>query len=448
MKSVHIGRLLKHGIYSICLFVSIGSVNAQTADSSAIKLSLHEAIRYAKESNKLVDVFRTEESATKLDLQDAKMAALPRIQSNASLQRYTKVTLFDGVLSDPHQIPKPAGADAGALALEASFNVYAGGRQKAVVTDQQRKGELASINTKEQEASIGLQVTLQYLDMVRLYFQERLIKDQATRAHTRLKNINTFYANGKVTKSDVLRADVLLSNVLLNETANRNDYLISNQKLNTLLNMDQLTTIIPIDTTSLHLEDSLEIEGLRKDFSGTYSILKAQKQLELQENRTKMATAFNRPAVNLFAGYGFNYPNTLAFPPQKQTLAVGTAGVKLTYDISSLYQNKQKVKSSRLRELEFKMQKHWIEDNVQQETRALSIKYKEAIDRISVIKKSIEQAEANYNIQNTKYANQLSLLTDLLEADNLYQESRFNYIQANIAALAIYYRLLFITGKL
>ena len=64
-----------------------------------------------------------------------------------------------------------------------------------------------------------------------------------------------------------------------------------------------------------------------------------------------------------------------------------------------------------------------------------------------VIKKSIEQAEANYNIQNIKYANQLTLLTDLLEADNLYQESRLNYIQANIAALSIYYRLLFITGK-
>ena len=78
----------------------------------------------------------------------------------------------------------------------------------------------------------------------------------------------------------------------------------------------------------------------------------------------------------------------------------------------------------------------------------MAIKYNEAVNRMLVIKKSIEQAEVNYNIQNNKYSNQLSLLTDLLEADNLYQESRFNYIQANIAALSIYYRLLFLTGKL
>lgn len=448
MKTSSIGNLLKPGMYTFCLLASISSLEAQTADSTAMKLSINEAIRYAKASNKLVGVLRTEESATKSEVEDAKKSVLPRIHSNAVYQRYTKVTLFDGVLGDPHQIPKPPDPNAGALALESSFNVYAGGRQRSAITDLRQKNELASINTREQEASIGLQVALQYLDMIRLYFQERLIKDQVARAYTRLKNINTFYANGKVTKSDVLRAEVILSNALLSQTANKNDYLISNQKLNTLLNLDGFTKIIPVDTTSLILYDSLLLEELLQDYGGSYAILKAQKQIELQENRTRWARSFNLPAITLFGGYGFNYPNTLLFPPVAQTLAVGTAGVRVTYDISSIYQNKDKVRSSRLRETVLKDQKRWIADNVQQEARALAVKYHEAVNRMQVIKKSIEQAETNYNLQNNKYLNQLTLLTDLLEADNLYQESRFNYIQASIAALSIYYRLLFITGKL
>jgi outer membrane protein TolC len=150
----------------------------------------------------------------------------------------------------------------------------------------------------------------------------------------------------------------------------------------------------------------------------------------------------------LFGGYGFNYPNTLVFPPQAQTVAVGTAGVRVTYDISSLYQNKNKVKAASIRETELKQQKDWVEDNVMQEVKALAIKYNETAKRMLVIKKNIEQTEANYNIQNLKYSNQLSLLTDLLDADNLYQESKYNYIQAHIAAMSIYYRMLFITGKL
>lgn len=447
MKKFSIGKLVKPGIHLACFWLSAGSLSAQTADTT-LHLSLEEAIRHAKGANKLIEVLKTGESAAALDLKDAKMSALPRIHTNATYQRFTKVTLYDGVWGDPQQIPKPPSANAGALTLESSFNLYAGGRQKAVVTDSRHKTELAAINTKEQEASIGLQVALQYLEMVKFYFQAQLIKDQVNRARTRLKNINTFYANGKVTKSDLLRAEVLLSNVLLSETANKNDYQISNQKLNTLLNLDAFTKVIPADTTSLNLEDSLELEKLLNDYSGTYALLKAQKHIELQENRTKLAKSFNKPAITLFGGYGFNYPNTFLFPPVAQTLAIGTVGIKATYDLSSLYQNKDRVRSSRLQETALREQKSWIADNVQQEARALVIKYHEAINRMLVIQRSIEQAATNYNIQNTKYANQLTLLTDLLEADNLYQESRFNYVQANIAALTIYYRLRYVTGKL
>jgi outer membrane protein len=448
MRIYSIGRMIRYGI---CLLVSGASfmvLKAQNTDSATIKLSLNEAIRYAKEKNKLIEVYKTEEKAAQLDLDDARMGALPRIVSNASYQRYTKVTLYKDVLGESRQIPKPPNANAGALNLEAAFNLYSGGRQRSVIKDLTHKGELAAINTKEQEANTALQVALQYLEMVRVYFQERLIKEQITRAEARSKNINAFYTNGKVTKSDLLRADVLLSNVYLSETANRNDYEISNQRLNTFLNFDQFTKIIPVDTASLQLPDSVELASLQKDYAEAYSILKACKNIELQQNRISLVKSFNHPTVTLFGGYGFNYPNTLVFPPVAQTFAVGMAGVRITYDLSSLYQNGNKVKAARMRETELKQQKGWITDNVHQEVKALAIKYKEAVQRMQVIKKNIEQAEANYNIQNTKYSNQLSLLTDLLDADNLYQESRFNYIQANIAALSIYYRILFITGKL
>jgi outer membrane protein TolC len=437
--------LFKTGLCTMLLGALAPGLKAQTAP---LRLTLQEAISQAKTSNKSIAVMKTAESAARLDLEDVKAAALPRIATHASYQRYSKVTLFDDVLGGSHQVPKPPNANGGSLGLEASFNLYSGGRQHAMVNDMKQKNELALLNTKEQEANVSLQVTLQYLALVRYYFQEQLIEDQVARARLRLKNIGVFYANGKVTKSDVLRADVQLSNALLSEDANRNDYLISNQQLNNLLNLDAGTRIVPVDTATLNLADSAALEALRENISGAYAILKARKNTGLQENRTRLARSFNLPSAALFGGYGLNYPNTLVFPPVAQTVGVGQLGVKLTYDISSLYHNKNKIKASRLRETQLRLQEDRLADNVRQEARALTIKYHEAVNRMQVVKKSIEQAEANYNIQNTKYANQLSLLTDLLEADNLYQESRFNYIQANIAALSIYYRLLFLTGKL
>lgn len=448
MKIFSIECLVKPGICLLLLCATVVKLNAQHVDSSTVKFSLEGAIRYAKASNKLIGVMKTEENAAQLDLEDARMGALPRIVSNASYQRFTKVTLYKDVLGESHTITKPPNANAGGLNIEAGYNLYSGGRQRAVIADLKHKEELAVLNTKEQEANIGLQVTLQYLDMVRVLFQARLIKDQIARAETRSKNITAYYANGKVTKSDLLRAEVLLANALLSETANKNDYLISNQRLNTLLNLDECTKIIPLDTVLLELPGSVEFEAIMKDVSGTWSIVKAGKNIELQKNRIVLAKSSNLPTITLFGGYGFNYPNTLVFPPQAQTVAVGTVGVRVTYDISSLYQNKNKVKAAIVRETVLKQQKDWLEDNVLQEIKALAIKYDETAKRMLVIKKNIEQAEANYNIINLKYSNQLSLLTDLLDADNLYQESRYNYIQAHIAALSIYYRMLFITGKL
>ena len=77
MKTFSMGKLLKTGIYTICFLASIGSLKAQSGDSTILKLSLYDAIRSAKESNKLVGVLRTEESATKLDLEDSKWAPCP-----------------------------------------------------------------------------------------------------------------------------------------------------------------------------------------------------------------------------------------------------------------------------------------------------------------------------------------------------------------------------------
>ena len=99
----------------------------------------------------------------------------------------------------------------------------------------------------------------------------------------------------------------------------------------------------------------------------------------------------------------------------------------------------------RLQELNYLQQN--IKDNVKQEANGLLIKYREALNRITVTEKSIEQARVNYRIVSAKYFNQLALLTDLLDADNLFQESRFNLVQAQTSAQFIYYQLLYASGK-
>ncbi|WP_431200406.1 TolC family protein [Mucilaginibacter sp. P25] len=150
----------------------------------------------------------------------------------------------------------------------------------------------------------------------------------------------------------------------------------------------------------------------------------------------------------MYSAYGFNYPNTIFYPPVDQGYSIGFVGFKIQYNISSIYLNKYKSSASRIRLQELQYVQQNISDNVKQEANSLLIKYREALSRIAVNEKSIAQAKVNYRIINAKYLNQLALLTDLLDADNLYQETRYNLVQAQTVAQLIYYRLLFTSGKL
>jgi outer membrane protein TolC len=182
--------------------------------------------------------------------------------------------------------------------------------------------------------------------------------------------------------------------------------------------------------------------------ASSFTVQKAAESVEVQRARLRIVKSGNMPSLSFYSAYGLNYPNFLVFPPVNQAYALGFVGLKAQYNISSLYHNKSKVAASKLRVRELEVQQAAYTDNVRTEIKSYYIKYTEALNRISVNEHSVEQAGVNYRIVNNKYLNQLALLTDLLDADNLYQESRFNLVRAQTDALAIYYHILYTSGNL
>jgi outer membrane protein TolC len=172
------------------------------------------------------------------------------------------------------------------------------------------------------------------------------------------------------------------------------------------------------------------------------------KAIRLQESRIRSIRSAYYPLIQLYTAYGLNYPNFFSFPPVAQWYSVGFIGIRAQYAISSLYHNRNKVAAAKERLNSLQLQRAYISDNVNENIRSLYIRYNESLTRIRVAEKSIEQAAANLKIVSTKYYNQLALLTDLLDADNLYLESNFNLVKAQTDATGYYYRLLYVTGKL
>lgn len=411
-------------------------------------ISLKEAVAMAKQNNKTVQISGIEEKAALADYNDAKNSILPTINAGGSYQRFSKLTLYDHGLNDATSISKRPSPNGANLGVDVAFNVFAGGKSKSFIEESSYRNELAAINTKDQIGTIGLQTAAQYLDLVRLYHFQNLIKDQQKRAETRLKNITSFYKNQRVTKSDLLRAELTLSNVLLNKTQNGNDIVIANKRLEVLLNATDSKTFYPSDSLLTKSLNDIILAETKSDAQNSYLFQKIAMNSKIQMARIKSIKSNYYPSLSLVSAYGFNYPNNIFYPPVDQIYSVGFVGARLNYNISSVYHNSNKVKAAKERLSGIELQKSWVKDNVNENIYSLKIKYEEALNRIEVTDKSIEQAKVNFEIINTKYLNQLSLLTDLLDADNLYQESRYTYINAQINALIIYYKLQYTTGNL
>jgi outer membrane protein len=432
------------GFTSLLPQVSLG----QDTTLVPVRLSLGEMLALVEKRSLRVRSAVTEEKAAKAEVSDARNMMLPLINSTSTYQRYSKLTLYENGLGQARSINRQPSANGASLATELNFNLYAGGKTRALIHQQQVKSEIATIDVHQATGDVSLQLIYYYLELHKLFQEQGLIGEQLKRAETRLKTINALFNNQRVTRSDVLRAQLMLSNTHLDKDRNQNDMTIANHKINALLDLPSGSRVIPdLVITSKPTEQELSTLAASRDHLG-YPVQRNTAILKLYQTRLGEVQAANRPSISLISAYGFSYPNYLFFPPVDQMYSIGYVGLKLSYNISSLYHNKHKIMATRLRILEASQNKDQAENDVNEQVGGFLIKYEEALNRVEVKKQSIKQAEVNYRIVNTKYFNQLALLTDLLDADNLYQEARYDLINSEAEAVLIYYKLLYAKGKL
>lgn len=437
-------------IFTIAAFLQLTYHPAYAQKAPQVfRISIEEAVAFSKAQNKTVRATKLGIRSSEKDLKDAYNAALPLITLNGSYQRFSDLTLYTQGMSQANTAPRKPSPNAAALGFEALFNIYGGGRQRAAIQEQQVKVRLSKLNADEAASSIALQTASSYLNLLRLKDLSLLIREQVIRAETRLKTINSLYKNQKVTRSDVLRAEVSLANAALNMEQTNNDMFIENQHINMLMNLPDSVLIATSDSSAMVKPDPTMLMAMPNQAEvNAFAVQKARQNIELQKSRVEIISSANRPSLSFYSAYGLNYPNYLFFPPVDQAYSIGFVGIKAQYNISSNYHNKNKRAAAKLRVSELELQQQAIADNSVLETRSLLIKYEEALNRIKVNQHSVEQALVNYKIVSIKYNNQLALLTDLLDADNLLQESRSNLVKAQTEALSTYYKIRFASGNL
>lgn len=403
----------------------------------------------ADSNNKKMQMQGLNVQATDVHVKVSKAERLPEIAAEGLYAHVFPLPIYEnGLFHTPSQFPvAPTYYKAGA---DAYFNIYNGGKTTIEINASKVESELSRIQKSESKQEIHYTAAVYFYDVFRNISYRALLEQDIRDREKQLAEINQLYKNGTILKSDVLRAELRLSKQKMLLTEIENSINIAKQKLNILIGRADDAPLNP--QISDQETDAIALKQVDEYFNdaktSSYKIQISEKEQALAKLKLKNVKSNIMPSLGFFGEYAFAYPQIQFYPYALSLYSNGMVGLKIKIPISSWYTNQHKVKEAEIKVHQQEIEDEDVKDHIRQEVQENYIRYKESVQRITLAEENIKQAAESYRIVQNTYFNQLSLLTDLLDAETQLLQSRFELTTAKVNAKMQYYQLQKAVGNL
>ncbi len=310
-------------------------------------------------------------------------------------------------------------------AIDASMSGLAASKFAEQATRQKTKLKIA-------EAYIAILLSIQQKNVA-------ISHEESLAAHA--DDVKNLHQEGMVPVNDLLAAEVALANArqLTLKVGNRLDMAQSayNRLLNRPLDYKFQVVEIPLIFPIIELS-SLTQEALknRPELAAQAEQIKA---LKWQAKSTKAASG---PKVMLRGGYNFRENS------HQLHEGVWQAAVMASWDIfdGNVAKNEGLALQAKSRSLDEQQQD--LETLIQLQVRQAWLDLEESRKRITVTKKTLEQAETNLQVTRDRYKEGVGTNTEVLDAESLRTINFVNFDKANNDAILAVIRLHYATGDL
>lgn len=422
-------------------------LHAQTAPSDHI--TINEVWALADSNSKKNQLHELAAQAAEAHIKVRKAERLPEVSAAGTYAHVLPLPIYDsGLFHTPSQFEvAPTYYKAGA---EAYVNIYNGGKTNTEIEASKVESELSNVQRRRSLQEIHYTAAVYFYDVFRNISYKGLLEQDIRDREKQLAEIDQLYKNGTVLKSDVLRAELRLSKQKMLLTEIENSIRIAKQKLNILIGRPDDAALTPEVQEAESTAGALkQIEDYVSDAkNSSFKIQVSEKEQELAKLKLKNVKSNILPTLGFFGEYAYAYPQIQFYPYALSLYSNGMFGLKLKIPISSWYTNQHKVKEAQIRLKQQEVEDEDVKDNIRQEVQENYIRYKESLQRISLAEENIRQATESYRIVQNTYFNQLSLLTDLLDAETQVLQSKFELTTAKVNARIQYYQLQKAVGNL
>lgn len=422
--------------------------NAQVADRTQL-LTLEEIWKTAAAQNRQLKLADLALKESNINLLEAKDKRLPELLVAGDLKRNSKFLLYDnGLFSSPQDVP--ISSYGYGLGYQFNLNVYNGGKDKRNIRMKQEEETRERYAFERQRNNVKYTIAVAYYDLYKfLQFRDFISAEIATEKK-QLTTIENLHKNGVVLKSDVLRTSVKLSQLELSYADVEKKIEVAKQQLNILMGREEQEPLdIPYRasvSSAIKASTFADYIDIALNQSPDYKIVNSDVKLsELNIGQVKSTLL---PKFSLYSYYNYTYPQVSFYPYADHLWGYGQTGIKMQFSIDNLYKSKHSIARAHNVKDQQKEKAKIKKDEITLQVKEAYLQLKQASESVETAAKNIIQSTETVRVIRNSYLNQESLLTDLLDAENVLLEARFNLTSAQVNLKLSHIRLLVITGIL
>jgi outer membrane protein TolC len=396
--------------------------NTSFSDDTLKILTISEGLRLATDNNRLIKIASINKNIVSSDILISRAKLLPSI--NASL-RQTYLTHQPGAMfgqdRDRVFISQKEYLSYGINLYQTIYDFGANiSRYEASKTFL----DVTNLDIARIRNLVALDFINTYFDLLETEKMMEVAEKEVERFESHLKVAQSLYAEGTITKNDLLQAEVMLSDAKQRLLTMKNRKAIDTSRINTILarpiNEDLQVVDVPMDISQgVELEKAWEMaEKQRREVKIIDHELKI---IDLEEKAAK-----SEYYPKLFAQGGYNFTeNRYQFPEGNWSMILG-----IDLNLFSGGSTKAEVSKVLHRREQLLEEKRKLMDDIKLEVEKSYLDLKNALEKILVTKGAANQAEENLRINKIKYEEGIGTSTDVIDAITLLTLAETNYCRA------------------
>ncbi|WP_312077411.1 TolC family protein [Chryseobacterium sp.] len=411
-------------------------------------LTLEQLLVSVEEHSKEIALENLKNQISQTKIKQAKSNQLPTLTFFGSVRKASNMPIYNnGILH------KPAQHDVIHTLYDTNtnlyFNIFDGFKTKNEIKLAKILSEISATDREKLISATKLKAIQLFIDLHLQHQWKTTMENDIHEKEQQLKEIKNIYKAGIILESDVLRAELELSKRKMTLTEIENSIIVLQQQLNILMGYDDKNILNPkviFDEQQIPLvtlDESIE-KALQQSFDTELS----HRHKEAAETKLQLNKGNYYPKIGLAGSFQFSNPQIFLYSYDPSWYSLGTIGIQATYDISSLYHNKNKVQEAKIEVSAAHLHHQFINDEVRTKVFHAFYEYDEALKHEKVFEQNQKYADENARILKNAYFNQTALITDLLDANLLQVQAKFELEQAKMNILKTYYSLQFETGTL